>query len=183
MENESFASDEEDYHSVGPEERHLSTAPDKICTRLVIHIDPYIMPDAVIPCDDALRSVVPSKLTNALNMHVKGRRSLRQSLHVLPASTTTSRPWTTRRRWPSKRSQHSGVMNRNANSCNKSPHHDAGPSPAMEMFDCSSHIAAHGATPYDKRLRGGRVKAQPQQKGIATLSRFRQKLRLAQQKG
>jgi hypothetical protein len=42
--NESFTSDEEDYHPVGREERRLSTTvtPDKICTRLVIRMDSYV---------------------------------------------------------------------------------------------------------------------------------------------
>jgi hypothetical protein len=69
--NESFTSDEEDHHPVGPEERRLSTAPDRICTRLAIRVDSYTIPDAVIPCDGAHGSVVPAKLTNALYEHVE----------------------------------------------------------------------------------------------------------------
>jgi hypothetical protein len=69
--NESFTRYKEDYPPVGPEERRLSTAPDNICIRLVIRIDSYNIPDAAIPCDDAHRSVVPAKLTNALYEHVK----------------------------------------------------------------------------------------------------------------
>ncbi len=76
-ENQSFTSDEEDHQpgdrspSVGPEERRLSTAPDNICTRLVIRVDLYTIPDADIPFDGAHGSVVPATLTNALHEHVE----------------------------------------------------------------------------------------------------------------
>ncbi len=42
-----------------------------------------------------------------------------------------------------KRLLRSGVMNQNADSCNESPHHHAGPSPATEVFDGRSHKAVH----------------------------------------
>ncbi len=70
-ENESFTSDEEDHHPVGPEERRLSTAPYGICTGLVIRVDSYTIPDAVIPCDGTHGSGVPDKITNALYEHVE----------------------------------------------------------------------------------------------------------------
>ncbi len=77
-----------------------------------------------------------------------------------------------------------------------------GPSPAPELFDGRSHIAAPCATEYDQhgdtsdaaattrhpdpRLRvwiATSCMAQQQQKGRVTLSRIRRELKLAQHKG
>jgi hypothetical protein len=92
-------------------------------------------------------------------------------------------------------------MNQNADFRNESPRLRTSLSPAPELFDGRSHIAAPCATEYDQhgdtadatattRHPDPRLgvwiatscMAQPQQKGSATLSRTRRELRLIQQK-
>jgi hypothetical protein len=91
--NESFTSDEEDSHPACPQERLLSVDPNKICTRLMICMDSYIISDLTLLfrltmlTDLLCQQSLPMPYTSMSS----SRGRFRQSLHALPANTTTSR--------------------------------------------------------------------------------------------